>query len=47
MWDFSLASKERVKTLILKKGTTLEKEMFFASKVIKRQNPHLLLEHNF
>jgi len=47
MWDFSLASEEKAKNLILKKGTTLEKEIVFASKVIKRQNPHLLLEHNF
>lgn len=43
MWDFSLASEEKAKNLILKKGTTFEKEMAFASKVIKRKNPHLLL----
>lgn len=39
MWDFSLANEEKAKNLILKKGTTFEKEMAFASKVIKRKNP--------
>lgn len=47
MWDFPLASEEKAKNLILKKGTTFEKEMAFASKVFKRQNPQLLLENNF
>lgn len=42
--DFSLASEEKAKNSILKKGTILENEMFFASKIIMRQNPHLLLD---
>lgn len=47
MWDFPLASEEKAKNFILKKGTTFEKEMAFAPKVFKRQNPQLLLENNF